>query len=379
MTSYRQKSSPSIIRDSFFTLVTALAVSIIFTAILVPEASAAPSRAVWLGLCSNPEVQKRGGFYWSDGEGGAAWYLCGGEVIEIEGEAPPVLCPPGCSWSESPLPGCICRDIPNPGDTGGGGPGDTGGDGPGQPDQGAQCAQCDHDAKKCLDAAFASANECVNFMIDTFARRACREGFMIDGSKPPKNEVCKPCRDWVCGPETSGKQCNQLCPANKTVCTDVLQMDECLDAWRDGIPSASQGLEHGISIDPLDLGIGLSVGSSISVTYPAVGGLRFGCAKWAQKAGEACSNERSACRSEHSCGPARQPLVIPLGANKDMHCARFNPAQPDGNFCNDPNCPCGFGEGDCDRNNQCAGELVCARNNGPHFGLPEGWDVCVRP
>jgi hypothetical protein len=40
-------------------------------------------------------------------------------------------------------------------------------------------------------------------------------------------------------------------------------------------------------------------------------------------------------------------------------------------------CQCASGEGDCDSNAECATGLACAVNNGPRFGLPAGYDVCV--
>lgn len=47
-----------------------------------------------------------------------------------------------------------------------------------------------------------------------------------------------------------------------------------------------------------------------------------------------------------------------------------------GNFC-DSGTLCGVGEGDCDSSAQCEPGLICARDNGPKFGMPEKWDVCV--
>jgi hypothetical protein len=58
-------------------------------------------------------------------------------------------------------------------------------------------------------------------------------------------------------------------------------------------------------------------------------------------------------------------------------CPAFDPGDPDGSFCNDPACPCFAGEGDCDSDDQCAPGLRCGVDNGPHYGLPANWDVCV--
>ena len=60
-------------------------------------------------------------------------------------------------------------------------------------------------------------------------------------------------------------------------------------------------------------------------------------------------------------------------------CPKFDPRTPNASFCNDPACPCDLGEGDCDRDSQCKGNLVCGRNNGAPFGLPWYYEVCIRP
>lgn len=52
-------------------------------------------------------------------------------------------------------------------------------------------------------------------------------------------------------------------------------------------------------------------------------------------------------------------------------------ANGDKDFCNDVNATCDQGEGDCDSDSQCTGTLVCGNNNGPKFGMPGKWDVCV--
>jgi hypothetical protein len=40
-------------------------------------------------------------------------------------------------------------------------------------------------------------------------------------------------------------------------------------------------------------------------------------------------------------------------------------------------CRCASGQGDCDATGDCQAGLVCAVDNGPKFGLPAGYDVCV--
>ncbi len=40
---------------------------------------------------------------------------------------------------------------------------------------------------------------------------------------------------------------------------------------------------------------------------------------------------------------------------------------------------CLLGEGDCEYDSECAPGLVCGWDNGPNFGMPPAWDVCVPP
>ena len=49
------------------------------------------------------------------------------------------------------------------------------------------------------------------------------------------------------------------------------------------------------------------------------------------------------------------------------------------NQCNNPECPCGVGEGDCDADSHCESGLVCRARVGAWVGLPESWDVCEPP
>jgi hypothetical protein len=44
-----------------------------------------------------------------------------------------------------------------------------------------------------------------------------------------------------------------------------------------------------------------------------------------------------------------------------------------------PSCPCSLGEGDCDTDNDCIGELVCGQNVGASFGVTSSFDLCIRP
>lgn len=51
----------------------------------------------------------------------------------------------------------------------------------------------------------------------------------------------------------------------------------------------------------------------------------------------------------------------------------------DTDYCGDPANQCVSGEGDCDNDAECEGSLVCGKDNGPNFGLPPRFDVCVAP
>ena len=50
------------------------------------------------------------------------------------------------------------------------------------------------------------------------------------------------------------------------------------------------------------------------------------------------------------------------------------------NSCCTSETPCGFGDGDCDSDDQCAGDMVCGDNNCPKNGFEwnGGDDCCVK-
>ena len=51
-----------------------------------------------------------------------------------------------------------------------------------------------------------------------------------------------------------------------------------------------------------------------------------------------------------------------------------------GNCCNEPGKPCYEGEGDCDRDSHCAGDLVCGKDNCRRFNpaSPATHDCCEK-
>jgi hypothetical protein len=65
---------------------------------------------------------------------------------------------------------------------------------------------------------------------------------------------------------------------------------------------------------------------------------------------------------------------------KPASCPNLNTGSPSTAFCaNHASCPCGVGEGDCDGDHECGGDLVCGTDNGPAVGLPSNYDVCKSP
>jgi hypothetical protein len=88
------------------------------------------------------------------------------------------------------------------------------------------------------------------------------------------------------------------------------------------------------------------------------------------------------CKSGLICGTDNGPKYgLPTGFEvcvKPNSCPVFNPNSPSTTFCEDPACPCGFGEGDCEEE-ECGGYLVCGKDNGAAVGLAPGWEVCKLP
>jgi cysteine-rich repeat protein len=73
--------------------------------------------------------------------------------------------------------------------------------------------------------------------------------------------------------------------------------------------------------------------------------------------------------------------TVGLPADYDVcgpNCPALDPSDPDPSFCA-TGCLCDIGEGDCDGDEQCAGDLICGLNNGAPFGLPASYEVCIRP
>ncbi len=85
--------------------------------------------------------------------------------------------------------------------------------------------------------------------------------------------------------------------------------------------------------------------------------------------GLACFDNRGA---DFGFAPAVD-VCLPSGG--DSSC----PLHPGhGRFCTECG-PCGMGQGDCDRNSECAAGLSCIDNRGADFGFPPAVDVCLPP
>jgi cysteine-rich repeat protein len=82
--------------------------------------------------------------------------------------------------------------------------------------------------------------------------------------------------------------------------------------------------------------------------------------------------------------PEGWDVCVPMGNGVPMGdgagtCPVFTAATPSGEFCSYPGCDCAVGMGDCDVDMDCVAGTYRGLDNGPAFGLPAGWDVCVAP
>jgi len=88
------------------------------------------------------------------------------------------------------------------------------------------------------------------------------------------------------------------------------------------------------------------------------------------------------CGGGMLCGTDNGPAVGSSGSTdvcvhaRPPGCARMDRSDIDSELCT-TDCPCSFGEGDCDVDNDCIGSLVCAQNVGASFGLASSLDLCV--
>ncbi len=88
-------------------------------------------------------------------------------------------------------------------------------------------------------------------------------------------------------------------------------------------------------------------------------GDRFGFAALGDVCLDSSCTDRSACGPGSICGPCTCPFP-----NGDVnHCT--------------PECKCTVGEGDCDKNADCAAGLACVYDKGAQFGLGADIDLCL--
>ncbi|MCG8557636.1 MAG: hypothetical protein MJD61_20460 [Proteobacteria bacterium] len=73
--------------------------------------------------------------------------------------------------------------------------------------------------------------------------------------------------------------------------------------------------------------------------------------------------------------PQGKPMRVVYG--HEAECPALDRSQPAANFCADPSCPCAHGQGHCENDAQCAGDLRCGNSNGSDFGLPADFNVCI--
>ncbi len=98
-----------------------------------------------------------------------------------------------------------------------------------------------------------------------------------------------------------------------------------------------------------------------------------------------CDNDRE-CAWPLVCGRrigAATGRATPDAANlckppPNVSCDAYNRNNYQWNFCS-RECPCSIGEGNCSRDADCRGGLVCAQNVGGRFGLRRDADLCVVP
>ena len=97
-----------------------------------------------------------------------------------------------------------------------------------------------------------------------------------------------------------------------------------------------------------------------------------------------CDND-SHCAGDLICGKNDDFSNNCPAGHKDMDCCiapqRCEPKDNKWSCCTDTN-PCGIGEGDCDKDSHCAGNLICGTKEDNSNNCPAGFwnmDCCIAP
>jgi hypothetical protein len=97
------------------------------------------------------------------------------------------------------------------------------------------------------------------------------------------------------------------------------------------------------------------------------------------------------CDNDAECGPYGMcmdnigkfvhpdaPSTLDLCVYQPRGCNKYVEQGEDWSACTE-SCPCDLGQGDCDNDNQCRGELVCKHNQGTLIGKSSSFDLCGLP
>jgi hypothetical protein len=198
----------------------------------------------------------------------------------------------------------------------------------------------------------------------------CRKDIGAGYRLPKGHDVCVPssCGDRALG---SDDYCNDGCACG-------YGSGDC-DS-RSGRPTCMAGM-----VCASDYGPAFKMKPSTDVcTLPQCAGRTLG-------AGSFCTDEcpcghgGTDCNDDDDCLPGlvcaqNVGEAFNAGTNSDVCMPSTCAARAlgtDNEYCS-TGCPCGHGGGDCDEDAECMPDHVCGRDNGPTFGYPAGWDVCVR-
>jgi len=211
------------------------------------------------------------------------------------------------------------------------------------------------------DYCAAPANACLAGEGDCDADKECGIGLKCGTDNGPQfgmpegHDVCVAthCTDGLVDADETGKDCGGECGACITCGGTNGDSSFCMAACKcsvgqgdcDGDFQCAAGLKCGTDNGPQ---FGMVEGTDVCVPLHCTNGVQD-----ATETGKDCGGP--------DCGVC-------------LSCAGRVAGSTD--FCTAA-CPCASGQGDCDDNAQCLPGLACGTDNGPRFGLPDGFDVCV--